>query len=54
MMSYLMIKKLILEIGRVIRQGFLQQSAFHSEDTYVPLKKQTAMVDVSFIFMMKR
>ncbi|MGE4341982.1 MAG: V-type ATP synthase subunit A [Bacilli bacterium] len=39
-------QKLILEIGRVIRQGFLQQSAFHSEDTYVPLKKQTAMVDV--------
>ncbi len=38
-------QKLILEIGRVIRQGFLQQSAFHEEDTYVPLKKQQAMVD---------
>jgi V/A-type H+-transporting ATPase subunit A len=38
-------QKLILEIGRVIRQGFLQQSAFHSEDTYVPLKKQHAMAE---------
>ena len=39
-------QKLTLEIGRVIRQGFLQQNAFHDEDTYVPLKKQQAMVDV--------
>lgn len=39
-------QKLILEIGRVIRQGFLQQSAFHEEDTYVPLKKQQLMIDV--------
>jgi len=38
-------QKLILEIGRVIRQGFLQQSAFHSEDTYVSLKKQHAMAE---------
>ena len=39
-------QKLILEIGRVIRQGFLQQSAFHSEDTYVSLKKQHAMAEI--------
>jgi len=39
-------QKLILEIGRVIRQGFLQQNAFHEEDTFVPLAKQQAMVDV--------
>lgn len=39
-------QKLILEIGRVIRQGFLQQNAFHQEDTYVPLDKQQQMLDV--------
>ena len=33
-------QKLTIEIGRVIRLGFLQQNAFHSEDTSVPLKKQ--------------
>lgn len=38
-------QKLVLEIGRVIRQGFLQQSAFHEEDTYVPLRKQQAMIE---------
>lgn len=38
-------QKLILEIGRVIRQGFLQQSAFHDQDTYVPLSKQQAMIE---------
>ncbi len=39
-------QKLILEIGRVIRQGFLQQNAFHQEDTYVPLNKQQQMIDM--------
>lgn len=39
-------QKLILEIGRVIRQGFLQQNAFHQEDTYVPLVKQQQMLDM--------
>jgi V/A-type H+-transporting ATPase subunit A len=33
-------EKLIIEIGKVIRVGFLQQNAFHKEDTYVPLQKQ--------------
>ena len=37
-------QKLILEIARVIRLGFLQQNAFHSEDTCVPLKKQLLMM----------
>ena len=31
-------QKLVLEIARVIRLGFLQQNAFHKEDTSVPLK----------------
>ena len=39
-------QKLILEIARVIRLGFLQQNAFHREDTYVPLAKQLRMMEV--------
>ena len=45
-MYYPMIKKLIIEIGKVIRLGYLQQNAFHKEDTYVPLEKQLKMMDV--------
>ncbi len=37
-------QRLILEIAKVMRIGFLQQNAFHSEDTYVPLKKQYRML----------
>ena len=33
-------QKLIIEIARVIRVGFLQQNAFHKDDTFVPLEKQ--------------
>jgi V/A-type H+/Na+-transporting ATPase subunit A len=39
-------QKLIIEIGKVIRQGFLQQNAFHKDDTYVPLEKQNRMMEV--------
>ncbi len=39
-------QKLIIEIGKVIRQGYLQQNAFHKIDTYVPLKKQLLMMNV--------
>jgi len=39
-------EKLVIEIGKVIRVGFLQQNAFHPEDTYVPLIKQLRMMDV--------
>ena len=39
-------QKLILEIARVIRLGFLQQNAFHSEDTFVPLEKQFKMMEI--------
>ena len=38
-------QKLTLEIARVIRQGFLQQNAFHEEDGNVPLKKQFLMME---------
>ena len=30
----------------MIRLGFLQQNAYHAEDTYVPLEKQFRMMDV--------
>ena len=39
-------QKLILETGRAIRLGFLQQDAFHKEDTFVPLQKQYKMMDI--------
>ncbi len=38
-------QKLVLEIAKVIRQGFLQQNAYHEQDTYVPLKKQYLMME---------
>ncbi len=37
-------QKLIIEIARVIRVGFLQQNAFHSDDTFVPISKQLKMM----------
>lgn len=39
-------QKLIIEIARVIRVGFLQQNAFHKDDTFVPLEKQYKMMYV--------
>ncbi|MBN3491191.1 V-type ATP synthase subunit A [Acholeplasma equirhinis] len=39
-------QRLIIEIGKVIRFGFLQQNAFDDEDTYVPLQKQLKMMEV--------
>lgn len=39
-------QKLVIEIARVIRVGFLQQNAFHKEDTFVPLEKQFKMMEV--------
>ncbi|MFR8011124.1 MAG: V-type ATP synthase subunit A [Clostridia bacterium] len=39
-------QKLTIEIARVIRVGFLQQNAFHQEDTYVPMEKQMRMMEV--------
>lgn len=37
-------QKLIIETARVIRVGFLQQNAFHKDDTFVPLEKQKLMM----------
>jgi V/A-type H+-transporting ATPase subunit A len=39
-------QKLTLEIARVIRLGFLQQNAFHPDDTCVPMEKQFEMMEI--------
>lgn len=46
-------QKLTLEIARVIRLGFLQQNAFHKEDTCVPLVKQMKMMETILYLNMK-
>lgn len=46
-------QKLVIEICKVIRVGYLQQNAFHKDDTYVPLKKQLKMMDV-ILYLYKR
>ncbi len=46
-------QKLTLEIARVIRLGFLQQNAFHKEDTCVPLEKQMKMMEIILYLNMK-
>lgn len=38
-------QKLVLEIAKVIRLGFVQQNAYHPSDTYVPLNKQLKMME---------
>ncbi len=39
-------QKLVLEVAKVIRQGFLQQNAYHKNDTYVPIVKQFRMMEI--------
>lgn len=46
-------QKLILEISRVIRLGFIQQNAYHKHDTYVPLLKQEKMMEI-ILYLYKR
>lgn len=46
-------QKLIIEIAKVIRVGFLQQNAFHKDDTFVPLKKQKKMMK-AILYLHKR
>lgn len=44
-------QRLVLEIAKVIKIGFLQQNAFHKEDTYVPLPKQHLMLElIKFLY----
>ena len=37
-------QRLLIEIARIVRVGFLQQNAYHKDDTYVPLDKQYLMM----------
>ncbi len=46
-------QKLILEIAKVIRVGFLQQNAFHADDTCVPLSKQFKMME-TILYLYKK
>jgi V/A-type H+-transporting ATPase subunit A len=46
-------QKLILEIARVIRLGFVQQNAYHPSDTYVPLSKQLKMMQ-TILYLYKK
>jgi len=39
-------QKLTIETAKAIRIGFLQQNAFHVDDTYVPLDKQLKMMQI--------
>jgi len=43
-------ERIILEIGRMLREDFLRQSAFDEVDTYTSLKKQIGMLSVILHF----
>ncbi|CDF58578.1 V-type ATP synthase subunit A [Thermobrachium celere] len=43
-------QRLILEIAKLIKVGYLQQNAYHKEDTFVPLNKQYMMLKVIYSF----
>ncbi len=45
--------QLKLEAARSIREDFLQQNAFHDEDTYAPLEKQNLMLKMVLAFYEK-
>ena len=39
-------QKLVLEIAKTIRLGFIQQNAFHAFDTFTPFDKQMKMMEI--------
>ena len=39
-------QRIVIEIAKVLKKGFLQQNAMHETDSYVPLKKQFEMLKV--------
>ena len=43
-------ERLVLEIGRMIREDFLRQSAFDETDAYTSMKKQTFMISIILHF----
>lgn len=46
-------QRLILETAKVIKVGFLQQNAYHVDDTYVPMEKQYWMLKTIYNFYEK-
>ncbi len=46
-------QKLVIEVAKVVRVGYLQQNAFHPDDTFVPLEKQLKMMEV-ILYLNKR
>lgn len=46
-------QKILIETARVIRVGFLQQNAFHKDDTYVDLDKQYRMMKIILLLFDK-
>ena len=43
-------EQLVLAVAKSLREDFLQQNAFHAEDTYTPIKFQAAMLEVTLRF----
>jgi V/A-type H+-transporting ATPase subunit A len=43
-------ERVILDIGRMIREGYLRQSAFDEIDAYTSLKKQSLMLNTILYF----
>ncbi len=46
-------ERIVLDIGRMIREGFLRQSAYDEIDTYTSMKKQVLMLSTMLYFMKK-
>ena len=46
-------QKLVIEVAKLVRVAYLQQNAFHADDTYVPLEKQLKMMEV-ILYLYKR
>ena len=43
-------QKLILEIAKILRSGYLQQNAYNEIDTFVPLEKQYLMLKMILLY----
>ncbi|MDE1865913.1 MAG: V-type ATP synthase subunit A [Candidatus Micrarchaeota archaeon] len=46
-------ERIILDVGRMIREGYLRQSAFDEVDAYTSLKKQSLMLNTILYFRKK-
>ncbi|MDR1392220.1 MAG: V-type ATP synthase subunit A [Clostridiales bacterium] len=46
-------QKLVLEIAQVIKTGFLQQNAYHSHDSFMPITKQIKILKIIILLYEK-